>query len=49
MVVLDDVMLELGRIQHNERWGEPKPADGDVERLHRQQRFQAYRHYAIWW
>ena len=49
MVVLDQVMLELGRLQHNERWGEPTPAAGDVELRNRQLRFQAYRHYAMWW
>ncbi|XP_043197660.1 P2X purinoceptor 7-like [Amphibalanus amphitrite] len=42
-------MLELGRLQHNERWGEPAPAAGDVELLHKQLRYQAYRQYALWW
>ena len=41
--------VQLDRIQHNERWGEPAPSAGDVEGLHRQLRFQAYRHYVMWW
>ncbi|KAF0298810.1 Zinc finger MYM-type protein 1 [Amphibalanus amphitrite] len=43
------VALAVAYSDHNERWGEPAPAAGDVELLNKQLRFQAYRQYALWW